>query len=223
LQTSSASEIRSQIRLPFSEAVRISFQSLKIRFWRSIITTLGIMFGIAFLVAVLAGGTIRSAVLSEEVVRIDAIGQEEETGIPAHQYWLVIMSLVVCVVGISNAMLMSVTERFREIGTMKCLGALDRFIVLLFLLESGFQGLSGSIMGALLGAGFAIVVNLRAFGWKVFYNFPWLAGPSDAPMGVLVVIVAGSIVGMLLAVLGAAGPALRAAKMAPVEAMRVEV
>ena len=223
MQRTSKSEIRSQIQLPFSEALRIAFQSLKIRFWRSIITTLGIMFGIAFLVAVLCGGTIRAAVMAEQVGSVDVLAQDEDTGIPADQYWLVIMSLVVCVVGISNAMLMSVTERFREIGTMKCLGALDRFIVVLFLLESGFQGLTGAIIGALLGAAFAIVVNLRTFGWNVFYAFPWLVGPPTAPLGVVLVIVGGSIVGMFLAVLGAAGPAFRAAKMAPVEAMRVEV
>ena len=223
MQNSAKPQIRSQIELPLSEALRISFQSLRIRFWRSIITTLGIVFGIAFLVAVLSGGTIRAAVLSEQVETVDVLAQEEEPGIPAHQYWLVIMSLVVCVVGISNAMLMSVTERFREIGTMKCLGALDRFIVELFLLESGFQGLAGAILGAVLGALFAIGVNLRAFGWNVFYAFPWIIGPPEAPLGVLVVVVGGSLVGMFLAVLGAAGPALRAAKMPPVEAMRVEV
>ncbi len=49
--------------------------------------------------------------------------------------WLVVMSLLVCTVGITNSMLMAVTERFKEIGTMKCLGALDSFVVLLFLLE----------------------------------------------------------------------------------------
>ena len=48
-------------------------------------------------------------------------------------------------------MLMSVTERFREIGTMKCLGALDGFIVKLFLIESLFQGMAGTVMGVLLG------------------------------------------------------------------------
>ena len=45
-------QIKQQIELPFGESVRISFQSLKIRFGRSIITTAGITFGIAFLVSV---------------------------------------------------------------------------------------------------------------------------------------------------------------------------
>jgi len=52
-----------------------------------------------------------------------------------------ILSLLVCAVGIVNAQLMAVTERFREIGTMKCLGALDRFVLRLFILEAGMQGL----------------------------------------------------------------------------------
>jgi hypothetical protein len=54
--------------------------------------------------------------------------------------WLMSLALLVAFVGILNAMLMSVTERFREIGTMKCLGALDSFIIKLFLIESLFQG-----------------------------------------------------------------------------------
>jgi len=220
----SRSTIRSQIQLPFSEAVRISFQSLKIRFWRSIITTLGILFGIAFLVAVLAGGTIRSAVLADEVEVIEAFAEDASKGISPQQWWLIIMSLIVCVVGIANAMLMSVTERFREIGTMKCLGALDRFVVVLFLLESGFQGLAGAAVGAIVGTLFAVGTNLKQFGWKVFYTFPWIQGGSpEAPFGVIPVILGGCVVGMILAVIGAAGPAFRAAKMPPVEAMRVEV
>ena len=55
-------------------------------------------------------------------------------------------------------MLMSVTERFREIGTMKCLGALDTFIVKLFLLESTFQGLAGTSAGIVIG--FALTLGL---------------------------------------------------------------
>jgi putative ABC transport system permease protein len=61
------------------------------------------------------------------------------------------------VVGIVNAQLMAVTERFREIGTMKCLGALDRFILRLFLLEAGMQGVVGAMAGAMMGAMFSLV------------------------------------------------------------------
>ena len=80
------------------------------------------------------------------------------------QRWLVILSLLVCVVGIVNAQLMAVTERFREIGTMKCLGALDRFILRLFVLEAGMQGLVGAGVGALIGAAFSLLNGWLRFG-----------------------------------------------------------
>ena len=149
------SGVRHQIELPFAEAVRISFQSLRIRFWRSMITTAGILLSIAFLVAIMSGAQIRGAMSELEgraaiTTAIDDTDQSEG-GVSAQDYWLVIMCLIVCVVGISNSMLMAVTERFREIGTMKCLGALNKFVVELFLLESGFQGLAGAILGSFIG------------------------------------------------------------------------
>ena len=59
--------------------------------------------------------------------------------------WIVVISLFVTVIGITNSMLMSVTERFREIGTMKCLGALSAFVRQMFLLESSLVGLVGAV------------------------------------------------------------------------------
>jgi ABC-type antimicrobial peptide transport system permease subunit len=125
------------------------------------------------------------------------------------------MSLIVCVVGIANAMLMSVTERFKEIGTMKCLGALDRFVVQLFLLESGFQGLAGALVGSLIGVIGSILLGLKDHGLDLFFYFPLL--------GVLKVILLGCVLGMILAVIGASFPAWRAAQLPPAEAMRTEV
>jgi len=128
--------------------------------------------------------------------------------------WLIVISLLVCGVGISNAMLMSVTERFREIGTMKCLGALDGFIVKLFLLESTFQGVAGTVFGVLIGFVFMLLAGLKSFGLATFHYFPTLQ--------VLLIIVYAFAVGGILSILAAVFPALRAAHMAPVEAMRVE-
>mgnify|MGYP001346835575 FL=1 len=110
---------------------------------------------------------------------------------------------------------MSVTERFREIGTMKCLGALDHFVVILFLLESGFQGFAGALVGALIGFVASLLMSLANFGLDIFMDFPLLS--------VLLWILGGSVLGMLLAVFGAAFPAWRAAKLPPAEAMRTEV
>ena len=197
--------IEEQIDLPFVESLRISFQSLKIRFGRSIITTAGITLGIAFLVSVWTNNEINLAL--QESGRQSQINTFEETtqqGISTKDIWLIVMSLIVCVVGIANSMLMAVTERFREIGTMKCLGALDGFVVRLFLLESGFQGFSGALIGALIGTLGAILLGLKDYGLDLFYYFPLLpAQPEDGAMqlGVIVVILLGCILGMILAVI----------------------
>ena len=212
-------EINRQIELPFSEAVRISFQSLKIRFWRSMITTAGILLSIAFLVSVLAGNEIVKVMTELEgraSIATVLDGEQIASGISPQEYWLVIMSLIVCVVGIANAMLMSVTERFREIGTMKCLGALDRFVVELFLLESGFQGLSGAILGSLVGFIGIMLLNLKDYGLDLFRGFTGYIFP------VLMWMALACVVGMILAVLGALGPSYRAAKLPPAEAMRAD-
>ena len=208
--------IGQQIELPFSESIRISYQSLMLRFGRSIITTAGITLGIAFLVFVVISNEIATSTVgggaSEQLMDL---GEEQETGISTKDKWLIIMSLIVCVVGITNSMLMSVTERFREIGTMKCLGALDHFVVILFLLESGFQGFAGALVGALIGLVASLLMGLANFGLDIFMDFPLLS--------ILLWILGGSVLGMLLAVVGAAFPAWRAAKLPPAEAMRTEV
>ena len=134
--------------------------------------------------------------------------QEEKS----KQMWLIGLSLLVCVVGIANAMLMSVTERFREIGTMKCLGALDSFIVKLFLLESTFQGVAGTAAGIAIGFLLTLGLALLDYGSFVIDYFPG-AGIVQSAFYAL-------IAGTVLSLIGALLPAYRAAKMEPVEAMR---
>lgn len=128
--------------------------------------------------------------------------------------WLVLVSLLVCVVGISNAMLMSVTERFREIATLKCLGALDGFIMSLFVIEAGILGLFGGLLGGLLGSIIGSSRMLAFFGMLMWQGFPLLQW-----LGALVVSI---LVGMLLAMLAAIYPSYLAARLAPMEAMRIE-
>ncbi len=137
-----------------------------------------------------------------------------DIGITAQQWWLIILSLTVAVVGIVNAMLMSVTERYQEIGTMKCLGALDSFIIRLFLLESVFQGTAGTVIGTVLGCALIFLSTLLVYGWVTVKTFPLGA--------ILFYGVISIVIGFLLSVFGALLPAYRAAKMQPVEAMRVE-
>ncbi|HCR14535.1 MAG TPA: hypothetical protein DIU49_15300, partial [Desulfovibrio sp.] len=100
------------------------------------------------------------------------------------------------------------------IGTMKCLGALDRFVLRLFLLEAGMQGLAGSFVGALCGMAGAVLVGLVRYGGAA------VSGLTFAGMGrVLLVSMA---VGAGLSLLGVVYPAVVAARMRPVEAMRAQ-
>ena len=220
-----------EIVLPMSKAVEISFRSLKIRFGRSLITTSGVILAIAFLMSVWSSNEIVSSLRSADKSEINLLLQKNgiETGVTeagdasaeaqgrlqeerSKQTWLISLSLLVCVVGIANAMLMSVTERFREIGTMKCLGALDTFIVKLFLLESTFQGLAGTSAGIVIGFALTLGLALIDYGSYTFTYFP-LSGIAESAGYALVV-------GTLLSLIGAMLPAYRAAKMEPVEAMR---
>lgn len=129
--------------------------------------------------------------------------------------WLVVMSLLVCTVGITNSMLMSVTERFKEIGTMKCLGALDKFIVELFMLESGMMGGAASILGWLTGFLLMLIVAVSTTGWDVLGNLELKP--------VLITFVEAVAIGISLTIIATIAPAKRAADMPPAVALRSEI
>jgi len=135
-------------------------------------------------------------------------------GLDSGSRWLIGLAFMVCVIGVANAMLMSVTERFTEIATMKCLGAMDQFILMMFVFEAAILGLLGGIAGALLGI---LLAWLRGFSE---YGDTLVAGPV---MGTVVLSALISLgVGIVLAVLAAVGPSFAAARLAPMEAMRVD-
>jgi hypothetical protein len=128
--------------------------------------------------------------------------------------WLLFVSMLVCGIGICNAMLMTVTERFTEIATLKCLGALDGFIMLMFVLESSFLGVVGGCIGAIIGTLIAVGRMLAAFG---------IHFAGALPAGELLIGMAVSVVmGMVLAAVAAVLPSYQAARLAPMEAMRIE-
>ena len=128
--------------------------------------------------------------------------------------WLITMALLTCMVGIANAMLMTVTERFREIGTMKCLGAENGTVVKLFLIESVLVGAVGSVAGVLLGLLITLTIGLVQFGGFAV---------SCLPLGSIALCGAAAfVVGVVLCLVAAGYPALVAARMRPVDALRVE-
>jgi putative ABC transport system permease protein len=215
-------QIQKQIVLPWSRTLQMTKESIFVRLGRSIITASGIFLGIAFMSAVLFGAaaTTVASKLAQEQLGVIGAGAAEQT----RTIWLVSMSLVVATVGIVNSMLMSVTERYKEIGTMKCLGALDKFIVRLFILEAMLLGMLASVVGALVGTGAMTVVYMSRIGLKVTLS-AW--GATSMVLGGVHVplwaaMLASIIIGGVLSVMAAIYPAWRAAKMPPAAALRSE-
>jgi macrolide transport system ATP-binding/permease protein len=115
------------------------------------------------------------------------------------------VSLLVGAIGIANVTLVSVLERVGEIGLRRALGAARRHIAAQFLLESTAMGLAGGIAGASLGV--IVVVAVSATNTWTPVLDPWV--PLGAP-----------ILGAIIGLLSGTYPALRAASLEPVEALR---
>jgi len=214
--------VQQQVHLPLRKAVRIAWRNIRVRWWRSMLVTSGIILALAFLTYVLCADAISRSVVANGSAHLKASLEKEgmlavlnNADARTQTWWMVGLALLVSFVGILNAMLMSVTERFAEIGTMKCLGALDGFIIKLFLLESMFQGLAGTAVGVAAGVALSVVEGFASFGGETAGLLP---GLEMAKIGV-VCLVAGT----LLTVAGGLYPARRAARMQPVAAMRAEV
>jgi len=118
-----------------------------------------------------------------------------------------LISLLVGSIGIMNIMLVTVTERTREIGIMKALGYSSTDILLLFLVEAVILSLLGGIVGLGVGLGGAYAVTS-------FLNLPFLYPPYIFEVGLAVALIVGVVAGVY--------PANKAAKMNPLDALRYE-
>ena len=118
-----------------------------------------------------------------------------------------LISLIVGGVGIMNIMLVSVTERTREIGLRMAVGARSQDILQQFLVESMVLCLIGGILGILLGHGAALLVNVY-LGWPV----------ESSPGAVVAAVVVSAFVGIVFGFY----PAWKASRLDPIEALRYE-
>ena len=117
------------------------------------------------------------------------------------------IALLAASIGIMNIMLVSVTERTKEIGIRKSIGARRISILTQFLIEAVVLSLMGGIVGIVLGV---LAGNGLAMWMKASIVFPW----DWAGLGVLICTVIGVGAGLY--------PALKASRLDPIESLRYE-
>lgn len=129
------------------------------------------------------------------------------------------VALLVASIGIANTMVMAVYERTREIGILKALGASRTDIRRLFMIEAGFIGLVGGVVGLLVGWGIGIVLNQGIVWYMQYRDLPirdafFVITPFLALGVTLFAAGIGVVAGLL--------PAHRAATLDPLTALRHE-
>jgi len=122
---------------------------------------------------------------------------------------VVSISLLVGGIGVMNIMLVSVTERTREIGIVKALGATPQFILIQFLVEALVLSLFGGIIGLALGAGVASFIGLM------------MPAMPEALVPLWAVLLAIGFTTLIGVVFGLA-PAIKASRLNPIDALRYE-
>ena len=118
------------------------------------------------------------------------------------------ISLLVGGIGIANVMLVTVTERTREIGVMKAVGARNRHVLVAFLFEAGVIGLLGGVAGLLVAAVGTYTLVPLLMGVPGEMSLSWT--------------IAALVISIGISVVSGLYPALRASRMDPVEALRSE-
>ena len=122
------------------------------------------------------------------------------------------ISLLVGGVGIMNIMLISVTQRIREVGLRKAVGARNRHIITQFLIEAVFITLVGGIIGIIFGILIsllaAVIINALGYEWEFLISFS----------SIVVATMVSAAIGLLFGLY----PARKAARISPMEALRYE-
>lgn len=193
------------VQFTLDDAFKLGVSYLERRRDRSLLNIASIALGLSFFTTLL---------LTDTFYQTYAGLNGGNTVIDQSYYWLVVVALAVSVVGITNAMLISVYERVREIGTMKCIGALDQHILILFFVEAFLQGAVGGLIGVILGTAGALATTGPTTGFEIILKVN--------PLRLLILYSSSILIAVLLSIIATIYPAYQASKLDPVEALRYE-
>ena len=199
--------------MSFGLSFKMAISSILSNKLRTFLTMLGVIIGVsAVIIAVgFAKGSTKSITSNEDYYRVTSQQAMLETlssvtdTLSIVLAGIVAISLVVGGIGIMNIMIVSVTERTREIGIRKAIGARKINILIQFLIESLIITLLGGITGIIIGClGITIIGKLDLV--PAVYSIKW--------------ILISLIVSLLIGVVFGLFPAYKAAKMDPIKALR---
>lgn len=196
-------ETTKKVSLSLGETFDLSLKSLRRRPVKTAYNIAAIVLGTSFLTFI----ALASIILRQYT--------EGSVSLEAYQYWLAFISLLLCVMSIANSMTIAVLERSKEIGIMKCMGALDRHVLLLFFTESTVMSLAGGILGFLFGSMIALVT----FGLQLGFD----VASKVSLFELLSVLGLSVMVALAISISATVYPAYKAAKARPSEAFRLEV
>ena len=195
---------------PISQVLLFALQGIRLRIGRMLLVLAGVAVAIAFTNVLLTTNDLFDAMGATGVEAAQGL-----TRVPVFRWLWMAVALLICTTGTLNAIVMSVTERVKEIGTLKCLGSRNIHIVEIFLFESVLLGILGGVLGAVIGYLAALLSFAATVGWKYLTGEMALAAAGN----ILICIGISAALSLLASVI----PVLMAAKIEPAAAMRYEV
>jgi putative ABC transport system permease protein len=203
-------DITGRSTFPIHAAFAFALQGIRLRLGRMVLVLMGVVVAIAF--------TNVLWTTDDMFTRLpqDLMSQDQGlTRLPIFRKLWIAVALLICTAGVFNAVVMSVTERIKEIGTLKCLGSRNIHVVQIFLFESLLLGLLGGALGGVVGYGVALLNFAATVGGK------YLTGEiAWAVTGNIFYCIALSVV---LSLIASVVPVLMATRVEPAAAMRYEV
>jgi putative ABC transport system permease protein len=190
------------MKVSMKDLLYLTVQNMRKRKGRILLSIFNVFLGVALVSSMMI---ISSSYISKSNASLFVVNLNE------YQLWVSTISVVVCIITIFNSMLISVAERYREIGVMKCLGARNVLILKLFLFEALVIGMIGGLLGFIIAMIFTLPILIIQYGGIL---------PLMAYMQILFISL---FIAIIISVIASAYPAHHASKINPTDALRYEV